>query len=65
MAYTNLVIPSAAQPVIDPQTGIMTRPWFVFLEKLSQLAVQGPAFGSVTSGNAVKWDGTTGRLVKE
>ena len=64
MAYTNLVIPSAAQPFLNPD-GTVSRSWFVFLEKLSQLAVQGPVFGSVTSGNPVKWDGTTGRLVKE
>lgn len=51
-------------PIVDPQTGKVTRQWMSFFNQLANAIVQGPASSTVTDGAAVLWDGPSGRLVK-
>lgn len=59
-----MALPSVTQPVIDRQTGLVTRPWYTFFQQLATTVVQGP-IAPVVDGDPVVWDGTTGRLVKD
>ena len=56
-------MPSPVQPVVDAN-GTMSRPWYLVIEYLVKNAVIGPA-NAVADGATVKFDGTTGRNVKQ
>jgi hypothetical protein len=51
--------PNSSQPMVDPQTGLITRPWLRFLQQLLTAAA-GP---ETSTDNAIaRFDGTTGEL---
>jgi hypothetical protein len=60
--YVQPRVPSE-QPFLN-KDGTVSRAWIGFFNSLSRLAVLGPANTSVTDNTDVKWDGTSGRLVK-
>ena len=53
-------IPNIDSPVVDPQTGLMTQAWYVYMQahqKLTQL----PDVSTVapTNGQTLRWNATT------